>query len=226
MKPEEIHIYDISRLIMGGVPAGFIWEVVFRVLFVFILLLVCMRLMGRRMASTMTRNELAAMSSLAAAIGVPIQTPDKGLLPAIIIAIIVVVFQRLISIMVIKNKKLETDTSILIENGCLNLEELKKVGLSRERVFSQLRAASIANLGKVQRLYLESSGKFAVLEQPKSKPGLPIIPDWDKDFIKDEPSPESLYACGSCGNLSEGQHSTDRECRKCGQRQWKRAVEC
>jgi len=94
MKPEEIKFGDWMRVFVGEVPASFYLEIIIRMAVVYALLIVSMRLLGKRMASQLTRNELAAMVSLAAAIGVPILAPDRGILPAIIIAIVVIAVTR------------------------------------------------------------------------------------------------------------------------------------
>jgi uncharacterized membrane protein YcaP (DUF421 family) len=67
MKPEEINLDDWSRILIGEVPAEFFIEVLIRMTFFYLFLLVSMRLIGKRMNSQLTRNELAALVSLAAA---------------------------------------------------------------------------------------------------------------------------------------------------------------
>lgn len=62
---------------------------------------------------------------------------------------------------------------------------MKKTGLSQDRVFAELRSAGINNLGQVERLYIESGGRFNVLRYDKPKQGKSIIPEWDKDFQQD-----------------------------------------
>jgi len=51
MKPEDIQITDGLRMLLGEVPWGFLLEVALRILFLYGLILVSMRLMGKRMAS-------------------------------------------------------------------------------------------------------------------------------------------------------------------------------
>ncbi|QJW89539.1 hypothetical protein HNV11_09185 [Spirosoma taeanense] len=75
MKPEEIHLNDWVRILIGEVPGTYFIEIVIRIAFVYLLLSVSMRLMGKRMAAQMNRNELAAQVSLAAAIGMPVWRP-------------------------------------------------------------------------------------------------------------------------------------------------------
>lgn len=190
MKPEDIKIEDIGRILMGDVPGEFLIEVIFRIVFLFLLLLFSMRLMGRRMAATLNRNELAALVALAAAIGVPMQEPARGLLPAMIIALVVILIQRSIANIASRNKWFEMVSQdkydVLVEDGELNQDCMKKTGLSQDRVFAELRSAGVYNLGQVERLYIESGGRFNVLLYDEPKTGKSILPEWDKDFHKED----------------------------------------
>jgi len=162
MKSYEIVMDDWMKILIGNVPIHFFLEVVFRVLFVFLLLIFSMRLMGKRMASQLSRNEMVAMSSLAAAIGIPIQAPDRGLLPALIVAIIVILGQRWIARIAAWNEQFEEvsqgDIGVLVYDGVLNIKEMKITRISRERLFAQLRSEGIKHLGQVQRFYFEANG--------------------------------------------------------------------
>jgi uncharacterized membrane protein YcaP (DUF421 family) len=106
MKKEDIHPFDWGRMFVGEVPFGFFVEVIFRTAFVYLILMVAMRLMGKKIASQLGRNEMIAIISMAAAIGVPLQSPDRGLLPAVIIAGIVVATQQFIASKTTKAKNL------------------------------------------------------------------------------------------------------------------------
>jgi uncharacterized membrane protein YcaP (DUF421 family) len=57
-------------------------------------LLVSMRLMGKRVTAQLSITELAVILMLGAAIGVPIQVSSQGVLPAVVVLITVVSFQR------------------------------------------------------------------------------------------------------------------------------------
>lgn len=106
MKPEDIKWGDWARVWMGEVPPSFLLEAVLRTLFLFLLLIIGMRIFGKRMAAQLTRIEMIGLFSLAAAIGVPLQAPDRGLLPAVIIAIVVVSIGRMTSGLVREVKSL------------------------------------------------------------------------------------------------------------------------
>ncbi|WP_394846786.1 hypothetical protein LZC95_04890 [Pendulispora brunnea] len=107
MAPESIAPTDYHRILLGRVPWTFAIEVVIRIGVVYVLLLVAMRLMGKRMSSQATRNELAALVSLAAAVGPAIQDPKNGFLPPVIVAAVVVATQRLAAEGTIKSARFE-----------------------------------------------------------------------------------------------------------------------
>jgi uncharacterized membrane protein YcaP (DUF421 family) len=228
MKPEDIQITDFMRIIQGEAPWSFLIEVVIRIFFIYFLLMFSMRLMGKRMSSALNRNELAALVSLAAAVGVPLQTPDKGLLPAVIICIVIVGIQRGIAYLIYGNKKLETITqgqiSILVENGKLKLEDMKKCLITPERLFSQLRSQGIDNLGKVQRVYMENNGNFSIIQYGDSNPGLSLIPEWDHDYIPEESYIAGVFVCSRCGKIEHTSKSPDYNCPDCKEKKWSEAV--
>ena len=127
MQPQDIHWTDLHRILLGTSPAATYLEIILRVAFVYLLLVVCMRLMGKRMASHLTRNELIALTSLAAAAGLPILSFDKGLIPAIVVALVVVLGQRTISTLSCLFPRFERATQgnmdYLLKDGVLKLEK-------------------------------------------------------------------------------------------------------
>jgi uncharacterized membrane protein YcaP (DUF421 family) len=78
--PRPFRLGDLERLVRGATPWTFSLEVIVRIVVLYAILLIALRLMGRRMSTQLTRNELLALVCLAAAIGPAIQAPT-GLLP-------------------------------------------------------------------------------------------------------------------------------------------------
>ncbi|PWV56214.1 DUF421 domain-containing protein [Chitinophaga sp. S165] len=217
MKSYEILVDDWMRIFMGNVPVVFFMEVIFRVLFVFLLLIISMRIMGKRMASQLSRNEMVAMSSLAAAIGIPIQAPDRGLLPAFIVAVIVILGQRWIARIATTSERFERisqgDIGVLVFDGTMNLREMLTTRISRERLFSQLRSEGIKHLGQVSRFYFEANGTFTLINSTEPKPGLSIMPEEDEEMVKGLHYEHDQRVCYHCGN-DTGIAAPDK-CPKC-----------
>ncbi len=223
MKQEDIHLVDWIRILVGEVPGIFYIEILIRAAAVYLLLVVSMRLMGRRMASQLSRNEMAAMVSLAAAIGVPILDAHRGLLPAVIIAIVVVFTQRIVSYWAARNQKFEAISqgriSTLIENSVIQLPGMTESTITRELLFAQLRSEGLIHLGHVKRLYLEANGEFTLIEEPEPKPGLSVLPEWDTDFIDQQEKAPDQNVCYHCGN-PQPKSDQKENCSNCGNDKW------
>jgi len=218
MQPWEIHLKDWVRILFGNVPPEFFIELTIRVTFVYLLVIVCIRLMGKRMASQLSRNELVAISSLAASIGIPIQSPERGLIPALIVALIVVAAQRLVSGKATANERFEKisqgNLSILVNDGRIEPPILKKARISRTEVLARLRAMKVMHLGQVKRLYFEAEGDFTLIRNEDGRPGLSVLPEEDPDMLREQTYRYDLMVCGNCGN----EKNEKEVCDNCGHR--------
>lgn len=230
MKKDEIHLGDWMRTFLGEVPPIFYVELIIRAFLIYALLIVSMRLLGKRMSSQVSRLELAAMVALASAIGVPMLSPYNGMLPAFIIAIIIVVITRVIGWISFRNEHFEQitqgDIDVLVEDSVMNEDKMKRTRISRERLFAHLRSEKISHLGQVKRLYLEAGGDFSIIENEKAKPGLMVLPEWDKSFIDETLAPTNTIICNNCGEQKQNNTSANENetCSNCGKNKWTKAV--
>jgi uncharacterized membrane protein YcaP (DUF421 family) len=228
MKPEEIHLTDLHRILFGEVPGSFYIELLIRTVVIYAILMISMRLMGKRMSAQLGRNEMAALVSLAAAIGVPLQAPDRGLVPAVIIAFVIIFFQIVISKYATINQHFEQLTqdefAILVENSRMKLDKMVTTRISRERLFAQLRLSGISHLGMVKRLYLEANGSFTLIKNIETQPGLDIIPEKDQEFSIRIHQPTAQLTCYSCGNMQTKDLQKGSECSYCRNDKWVPAV--
>jgi len=226
MKPDEIKLNDWMRMLVGNAPPEFFIEIIIRLVFIFILLVIAMRLMGLRMAAQLNRIEMIALFSLAAAIGVPLQAPDRGLLPAVLISIIVVGIGRLLAKGSKRSQKFEQvtedDYTILVQDGVMQMKNLKKTRLTIEQLLAQLRSQSIRHLGEVKRLYFEAKGTFSMVKEEMPKPGLAVIPASDPDFLHEQPQAGS-QVCRTCGAGRETAKQ-DNRCSNCNDDEWLPAI--
>ena len=224
MKKEDIHLYDWQRILVGEVPGIFYVEILIRAAAIYLLLVLSMRLMGRRMASQLSRNEMAAMVSMAAAIGVPILDAHRGLLPAYIIGLVVVSTQRIVSYWAARSQPFEAvsqgDKSTLIRNSVLQLKNMKDSRVTHELLFAQLRSGGLLHLGHVKRMYMEANGAFTLIEEEKPRPGLSVLPDWDTEFKDQQEKAPGENVCHYCGNSQPKPGTPSDVCDNCGRSEW------
>lgn len=216
-------VIDWPRLLLGDEKATFLVEVIVRIAVVYLILTVAMRVMGKRMATQATRNELAALVSLAGGVGPSIQDGKNGLLAPMVVAIVVVGIHRALAAMAKDHGRFERltqgATTALVENGVFDMRALRRVTLSRLRLMERLRAAGIKNLGEVQRAYLEIDGEFTVVRAVEPRPGLSLVPEWDLELRAVQEKAEGKTVCARCGH-----DATARRCERCGRTEREPAV--
>lgn len=227
MQAQSTRVWDMHRLFFGQAPTWFSLEVLGRLLFLYLLLIIAMRLMGRRMASQLTRTELIAMVSLAAAVGPAVATPNQGLLPPVIVTIWVVLMQRWMALRSFRSELFEHwmqgEAATLVANGELQLSALRANAISRDTLFAKLRNAGFSHLGRVDRVYLEPNGSFTMIAMNAERPGLSVIPAWDEGFRRDQGTSAAHVACGRCGALEDATRDV-AACRRCQATDWTPAV--
>ena len=227
MGSQPIRLTDFGRILFGHLPWTFSIELVIRMAVIYALIVVAMRLMGKRMAAQSTRNELAALVSLAAAVGPAIQDPEAGLLPPFIVGAVVIGVQRLFAVLGRRGAKFERLTqgamTVLVTDGVIDLVALRSLALSRARVIAQLRASAITNLGEVERMYFELNGAFTIVRATEPRPGLSLIPTWDRELRDTQRASDSERACATCGRTAPSRGAPLR-CEVCGSRDAEPAV--
>ena len=227
MNNKALKIDDWGRIFLGDVPPEFILEVILRMAFIYIILVVSLRLMGRRMEAMLSRGEMVSLVTLGASVGVAIHTPERGILPSAMVILIILCMQMLQGYLTSRNSKMEKllldQISTMVIDGRLLVKEMKKSRITRERLFAALRLKGLKNLGMVERVYFEAKGVFSIImyADGQSRAGLCILPDSDKDFRAEMDYDSNLHACRSCGDVVQ---SIQSKCAKCGANEWEQAI--
>ncbi|CAH2925207.1 MAG: hypothetical protein CPSOU_4629 [uncultured Paraburkholderia sp.] len=199
-----------------------------RAVIAYALLLVSMRLMGKRVAAQLSITELAVIVMLGAAIGGPIQVSSQGVLPAAVVLLTVVTLQRLTSKAGLRWRRFEVlrqgDVTILVKDGRMLLDELKLCEMSREMLASGLRAAQLAHLGQLRRVYLEASGSLSLVWRKRECPGLTVRPDMEESLL-DALNAEGHFSCWTCGVTVAARERPVKPCPACHATRWESAVQ-
>lgn len=219
---------DLYQLLVGEAPPEFLIEVFFRSLFIYGSLLIIVRWLGNRMSGQFSISEMAVMLTLGAIVSPPMQAPDRGMLLGIMILLCILLLQRLLHWLQFTFPRFEAASdgrsSLVVIDGVLVLEELKKIRVSRQQLFANLRAAEVFNLGKVERMYLEPSGEFSIFLSKNPRPGLPVLPPDDQNLLNDfKETDENLVACINCGCTVPKQENA--RCGNCNHDQMVKAAQ-
>lgn len=218
----------LEKILLEGVEWRFLWEIVTRTVFMFLLILIVLRLSGRRGVRQLTLFEVAIILGLGSAAGDPMFQEDIPVLYSVIVLLSVIVFYKLITWIASRSdwltKLLEGRTMTIVEDGMFNLEGNRRSDFSQNEFFAELRNQSIEHLGQVRSALLEVDGTLSLLKYDNKdvRYGLPLFPNAYKKVDPMKVSPP--YACMFCGNVTEEQISGDRSCSRCGHDEWTKAL--
>ncbi|SDE80333.1 Uncharacterized membrane protein YcaP, DUF421 family [Dyadobacter soli] len=224
MKKEDIIPGDWYRILFGETPVVFLLEILLRTIIIYVILLVIVRMMGKRMGGQLTISDLAVMITLGAIVSPGMQMPQTGLLLCALILICALVFQRGLNFLEYKSERFEEITqgtlSILVKNGVMQLDQMHSTKVSRQQVFAALRNSEVYNLGDVDRVYLEACGLISIYRRPEPNPGLPLFPPDDEaiEGFRQHTIHDSLV-CTNCGKVPETQDRS-QHCPVCDATQW------
>jgi uncharacterized membrane protein YcaP (DUF421 family) len=229
MDKDDIKLDDWQRILIGENPWGFTVEVFLRTLVIYFFLVLVMRLLGKRMNAQLNITDLAVMLTLGAIASVPMQDFSAGILPGILLLIAILLLHQGLNLWTYKNRKIEELTKgkveLIVKNGIIDTEQLKKMRISKDQIFSLLRSQGVHHLGQVKRMYSEADGQFSVFKFEESKMGFSVYPRSDKGLPPSTKEIEDRLACGYCGNLGEKAEGSEKPCSNCGSNDWMPAIQ-
>jgi uncharacterized membrane protein YcaP (DUF421 family) len=224
MKREEIHFGDWKRWLFGQMPPEFMLEVLIRTVLIYFLLILAVRLMGKRMTGQVTLTEMAVMITLGAIVSPVMQLPDRGVVFGIIGLAVAYAFQKGTTWLDFRFRRMERLTQgnivMLIKDGVLCVEALHKANISRQQLYAMLRQQKIDNLCQVKRAYLEACGILSVYRSGQNVAGLAIFPPIDPvegQLLQRAATPAKV--CCNCGHVQQLLNDHDR-CELCGAEDW------
>ena len=194
----------------------------------FTVILVILRLSGKRGVRQLSIFELAIILGLGSAAGDAMFYKDVPLFAAILVCITAIGIYRLITWLMTKNngfeKILEGKAVYIIEDSVMVIKDRQKDSLSKDEFFAELREKGVEHLGQVRTAILETEGKLSVFfyADQDVKFGLPILPHQYHNYSSTI-AEEGLYACIVCGTLHRLSAGTHR-CERCQHHEWVKAI--
>lgn len=170
----QIQPFDLQRMFFGQAPALYYLEIIVRTFILYIYSLIMIRLMGKRGLNEMTPFEYIVIISLGSAIGDPMFYSDIPLFYGILVITIIVMLEQLLAKLTKQNEKVhnfvESKPALLIKHSQIQNSVLDHEQLSHAEVMMKLRQQGISDLGEVETVYLEPSGKLSIFpREPKVK---------------------------------------------------------
>jgi uncharacterized membrane protein YcaP (DUF421 family) len=220
--------FDWNEVFINDLDWSFTLQIVVRTLVMFSVILIFLRMSGKKGVRQLSIFEVAIIIGLGSAAGDPMSNKDSAILPALLVFLTVLGLYRLITWIAAKSEGfesvLEGDPVYIIEDGMFNLDTGERT-YAKDEFFSEMRQQNIEHLGQVRTAILETNGNvsFFYYDEENVKPGLPVLPKlYQKKSRTIEDTGE--YACTYCGNVQTIEGNTV-DCNRCQKKEWVRAIQ-
>ncbi|MGI4759954.1 MAG: DUF421 domain-containing protein [Janthinobacterium lividum] len=205
----DIAPFDWQRLFISDqAPASFLWEVVVRSIFAFVLTIGALRITGKRGVRQLSLFEFGLILVLGSAGGDATFYHDVPLLYVVVVFAVVMALYVLFNYLIDQHPRIERlfegAPELIIIEGEIDFPAFTKASLTAQELFGQLRQLQVEHLGQVRRLYLEATGEISVyfFEPAHERPGLPIWPERYHQALRELPE-AGPYACHACATVRE-----------------------
>ena len=156
----------------------------FRSIFLYVVVLIVMRFMGKREVGQLGIVDLIVSILIAELSAISIDNREESVFLSIIPIIVLVLIQIVMSYISLKNAKVrdafDGTPSVMINRGVVNFKEMVRQRYNLDDLLTQLREQHIRTIEEVDYAILESSGKLSVFQKENNKFGdypLPLILD-------------------------------------------------
>ena len=158
-----------------------------RAIIIYILVLIVMRLMGKREIGQLQPFELAISIMIADLASIPMTDPGVPIFNGLVPILGLLAMHLLITVLNIKSVNIRKITcgkpTILVYRGKIDEEALRKERFTVSELQERLRGKEIFNLGDVEFAILETNGEVSVIQKPNKRNAIPedfnIMPEYE-----------------------------------------------
>ncbi|MBJ6362955.1 DUF421 domain-containing protein [Paenibacillus sp. GCM10012307] len=147
--------------------------IILRTILIYFVVYAVLRLMGKREIGKLTVFDLVISIMIAEIAVIVIEDTKRPLAEELLPIAVLMILQIGIAWMIMKSRKMrllfDGKPSILIENGKLNRDEMKKQRYNFDDLLVQLREKDMVRLADVEFAILETSGKLSVIKKEQGQ---------------------------------------------------------
>ena len=145
-----------------------------RSILLYLILIVSVRLMGKRQIGEMEPSEFVVTMLLANLASIPMQDVGTPLLSGVVPILTVLALELMLSVLSMRSVRLRRlfcgKPEILLENGVIDQAALHRSRITADELSELLRQQGVTDLKSVQYAILETNGNLSVLPLPRFVP--------------------------------------------------------
>ncbi len=164
--------------------------IIIKTIFLYFLIILAYRIMGKKEVGQLSIIDLIVSVLIAELAAISIEQYNSSILVSIVPMACLVIIEVLFSYISLKSQTwrelIDGKPIVIIKEGKLNFNEMRKLRYSLDDLISQLREQGVKSIEEVNYAVLENNGKLSIFKNEKNYP-LPIIIDGkiDKNVLKD-----------------------------------------
>ena len=140
-----------------------------RTLILYIVIMVAMRIMGKRQVGDMQPSDLVVSLLISEIAAMPIDNIDRPIVNGIIAVFLLVFLETALACISLKSGKLRRAVNgapvIIINRGKVNRASLKRLRITTDELLETLRSQGVFDISTVQYAIIEPNGQLSVLEK-------------------------------------------------------------
>ncbi len=152
-----------------------------RTLILYIVIMVAMRIMGKRQVGDMQPSDLVVSLLISEIAAMPIDNIDRPIVNGIIAVFLLVFLETALACISLKSGKLRRAVNgasvIIINRGKVDRSALKRLRITTDELLEALRGQGIFDISTVQYAIIEPNGQLSVLEKSGGSLAVPVICD-------------------------------------------------
>lgn len=159
-----------------------------RTLFLYLLVVIAMRMMGKRQVGELQPSELVTAIMISDVASIPMQNTGVPLLSGVIPILTLLAAELVISFISLKNRNIRRffsgRPSVLIRGGKIDEKEMRNQRFSIEDLLEELRIGGYADISQVEFAMLETNGQISVVPKTGARPA--TVGDLGINTIKEQ----------------------------------------
>jgi len=148
--------------------------ILLRTLIIYILVIVVLRLMGKRQIGQLQPSELVVAMMLSDLACIPMESAEMPLVLGIIPILTLFIAETCFSFFTLKSRKirklLSGSPAILIEKGQVSESEMRRLRFNIDDLMEELRTAGYVSIADIEYAIIESNGGLSVIPKSNKRP--------------------------------------------------------
>ena len=179
LEPTE-YTFNLLHILFGSYPPEIFLEIILRVTIILMYTYIAFKVLGKRAAGEMRNADAILVIALGSAVGDALFYPSIPLIVSLTVVTAVIVIDVCYNYLTKYNRffkyNLSESPTLIVKNGEMMKENIRKVKLNHNDVRMLLRHEGIEYLEDVNKAYLEPSGKISVFKNATFDKTTSILP--------------------------------------------------